>query len=52
MKAITKRILGDVIEIRVLKQSSAINFFNVGMTKIKCQNKRQNKINFNLSCFL
>jgi hypothetical protein len=45
MKAITKPILGAVIEIRVLKQTSAIYFFKVGipdlnMTQMKCQNKR------------
>jgi hypothetical protein len=57
MKAITKPIFGTVIEIhnRVLKQTSAIYFFKVGipdlgMTKMKCQNKRQNKTNFILSC--
>jgi hypothetical protein len=42
MKAITKPILGVVIEIRVLKQTRAINFFKVGIpdlgtTKMKCQ---------------
>jgi hypothetical protein len=54
MKAITNTILGAVIEIRVLNQTSAIYFFKVGipdlgMTKMKSQNKRQNKTNFNLS---
>jgi hypothetical protein len=56
MKAITKPILGAVTETRVLKQIYATYFSNVGipdldMTKMKCQNKRQNKTNFNLSCF-
>jgi hypothetical protein len=51
MKAITKPILGAVIEIRVFKQTSAIYFFKVDiheldMTKMKCQNKT----NFNLIC--
>jgi hypothetical protein len=32
------------------KQTCAIYFFKVGMTKMKCQNKRQNNTNFNLSC--
>jgi hypothetical protein len=50
MKAITTRILRAVIEICVSKQTSAIYFFKVGMTNMKCQNKRQNKTNFNLSC--
>jgi hypothetical protein len=52
MKAITKPILPAVIKIRVLKQTSAVDFFKVGisdhgMTKMKCQNKT----NFNISCF-
>jgi hypothetical protein len=56
MKVITKPILSAVIEIRVLKQTSAIYFFKVGildlaMTKMKRQSKRQNKTNFNFSCF-
>jgi hypothetical protein len=56
MKAITKPILGAVIEMHVFKQTSAIYFFMVGipdlgMTKMKCQNKREKKMNFNLSCF-
>jgi hypothetical protein len=43
-------------EIHVLKQTSAIYFFktgipDLGMMKMKCQNKRQNKTNFSLSCF-
>jgi hypothetical protein len=42
MKAITNSILGAVIEIRVLNQTSAIYFFKVGipdlrMTKMKSQ---------------
>jgi hypothetical protein len=42
MKAITKPILGVVIEIRVLKHTRAIYFFKVGIpdlgtTKMKCQ---------------
>jgi hypothetical protein len=49
MKGITKPIW-------VLKQTSAIYFFKIGifdfgMTKMKCQNKRQNKTNFDLSFF-
>jgi hypothetical protein len=56
MKAITKPISRGVIEIRVLKQTSAIYFFKVGipdlgMTKMKCQNIGQNKANFNISCW-
>jgi hypothetical protein len=56
LKAITKPILDAVIENHVFKQTSAIYFFKVGipdldMTKMKCQNKRQKKTNFNLSCF-
>jgi hypothetical protein len=47
MKAITARILRAVIEICVSKQTSAIYFLKVGMTNMKCQNKRQNKTNFN-----
>jgi hypothetical protein len=44
------------LDISVLKQTSAIYFFKVGiydlgMTKMKCQNKCQNKRNFSLSCF-
>jgi hypothetical protein len=47
MEAITKPILPAVIEIRVLKQTSAVDFFKVGisdhgMTKMKCQNNCQN----------
>jgi hypothetical protein len=37
MKAITTRILRAIIEICVSKHTSAIYFFKVGMTKIKCQ---------------
>jgi hypothetical protein len=56
MKVITKPILSAVIEIRVLKQTSAIYFFKVGildlgMTKMKRQSKPENKMNFNFSCF-
>jgi hypothetical protein len=56
MKAITKPILRVVIEIRVLKQTSAIYFFKVGipdlgMSKMKCENIGQNKANFNISCW-
>jgi hypothetical protein len=42
MKAITKPILGAVIEIRVLKQTSAIYYFKVAWRKrnVKNQNKR------------
>jgi hypothetical protein len=52
MKSITKPISRGVIEIRVLKQTSAIYFFKVGipdlgMAKIKCQNIGQNKTNSN-----
>jgi hypothetical protein len=57
MEAITKPILGAVIcrNLR-LEQTSAIYFSrlaipDLGMTKMKCQNKGQNKTNFNLSCF-
>jgi hypothetical protein len=51
-KATTKSIFGAVIEIRVLKQTSAIYFFKVGipdlgMMKMKSENKFQNKTNFN-----
>jgi hypothetical protein len=47
-----KPILSAAIEIRVLKQISAIYVFKVGipalgMRKMKCQNKT----NFNVSCF-
>jgi hypothetical protein len=57
MKAITKPISRGVIEIRVLKQTSAIYFFKVGipdlgMAKMKCQNIGQNKTNSNISCFV
>jgi hypothetical protein len=41
----TTGILRAIIEICVSKQTSAIYFFEVGMTKMKCQNKRQNEMN-------
>jgi hypothetical protein len=45
MRAITKPILGAVIEIRVLKRTSAIYFFKGGIPDLgmKCQNKPQTK---------
>jgi hypothetical protein len=51
MKVITKPILSAVIEIRVLKQTSAIYFFKVGildlgMTKMKRQSKRRKQNEF------
>jgi hypothetical protein len=40
----------------ILKQTSTFYFFKVGildldMTKMRCQNKHENKTNFYLSCF-
>jgi hypothetical protein len=45
MRAITKPILGAVIEILVLKRTSEIYFFKGGIHDLgmKCQNKLQTK---------